>query len=186
MRRRHVLVTAGASMVALSGCLGGDTEYEISEASIDSGDSPVSLSIEVIDPEIRIGDPGTLEITLGAGETPIQIRARGVLPFGLAALRLDSERRVVLHSAAYDDTSLVEVSGTGNRVEDVRLTDEVASGESVTERYTVRVDDVFTDGSYSVGRYFNEYLVSYRSLDGPWVRITPGGGVSIESLSGLF
>ena len=186
MRRRHVLVAAGASMAALSGCLGGDTEYKISEASIDSGDSAVSLSVEVTDPEIRIGDPGALEITLGAGETSVQIRARGVLPFGLAALRLDAERKVLLHSAAYNDTSLVEVSDGGISVDDRRLTDELGPGESVTERYTVRVDDVFTDGSYSVGRYFREYLMSYRSSDEPWTQLTPGGGVSIETLSGLL
>lgn len=186
MRRRHVLVAAGASMAALSGCLGGDTEYEISEASLSSEDPAVSLSVEVIDPEIRIGDPGTLELTLGAGETSVQIRTRGVLPFGLVALRLNAERRVLLRSAAYDDTSLVEISETGISLDNLTLTDELGPGESVTERYTVRVDDVFTDGSYSVGGYFDEYLVWYRPLDGSWTQLTPGGGVSIETLSGLF
>jgi hypothetical protein len=192
MRRRNVLVAAGASMAALSGCLGGDTEYKISEASIDSGDPAVSLSVEVIDPEIRIGDPGALEITLGAGETSVQIRARGVLPFGLTALRLDAESngllKVLLHSPAYDKSSLVEVSGGSISVDSSRLTDELGPGESVTERYTVRVDDVSTGGSYSVGGYFfdHDYLVSYRSSDEPWTQLTPGGGVSIEALSGLL
>lgn len=188
MRRRNVLVAAGASMAALSGCLGGDTEYKISEASIDAGDPAVSLSVEVIDPEIRIGDPGALEITLGAGETSVQIRVRGVLPFGLAALRLDAGQNVLLHSAAYEDTSLVEVSGSGISVDDKRLTDELGPGESVTERYTVRVDDVYTDGTYSVGGYFHdhEHLVSYRPSDEPWTQLTPGGGVSIETISTLL
>ncbi|RDI69887.1 hypothetical protein [Halopelagius longus] len=191
MKRRAVLATGALSLVGLAGCL-GDTEYRVTDATVESSPGPLALSVRITTPGAVIEHPADLELTLtNQGERPVQIRSYGVWPFGALSLTTSStsdENRLDVHlySPAYEESDSVEV-GPGRasmRVDGEPLTRTLDAGASATTLYHLYGDDLSRPGTYYVVQTFDGNESEY-STGNEWTTFDPRVAVTIEEVSQL-
>lgn len=187
MRRRQYLAVVAASMAGLSGCL-GESEYEITDVSVSTGSTPLSLELTVVDGEILINDPGALEITLQNQTSPLEIRSTGIWPTGVLRLSKPSVQwKVLLRSEQYSQSDRIEMDETGISVSQDPLIRNVDPNESVTRQYTLHVGDLSESGQYVMSGYFDETILSYREPGKErWSTFLPDIGVTISEKSSFL
>jgi len=186
MKRRHYLGAATATMAGLAGCM-GDPEYTI--ASVSSADTagPLGFDVEIADSDITVDSPGSLDVRLrNDSETAVEIRNTGVWPFRILALIPPDENgmRTLLLTDQYAETDHVEVTANSTGTDNTQLVRSLAAGKSVTERYRVHGKRLRGSATYSLGDYFGDTLLSYRTGDsGSWSELHPEVSVTVAERS---
>ena len=187
MKRRHYLgATTTAMLGGLAGCM-GDPEYTITSVSSVDTAGPLTFDVEIADSAITVDSPGSLDVRLrNDGETAVEIRNTGVWPFGILALIPPDENgmRTLLLTDQYAETDHVEVTANSTGTDNTRLVRTLAAGESVTERYRIHGKRLRGNATYSLGDYFEDVLISYRTGDsGTWSELHPEVSVTIAERS---
>ncbi len=186
MKRRHYLGAATATMAGLAGCM-GDPEYTITSISSADRAGPLGFDVEIADSAITVDSPGSLDVRLrNDGETAVEIRNTGVWPFGILALIPPDENgmRTLLLTDQYAETDHVEVTANSAGTDNTRLVRSLAAGESVTERYRIHGKRLRGSATYSLGDYFEDTLLSYRTGDsGSWSELHPEVSVTVAERS---
>lgn len=171
LRRRALLASAVGATASLAGCM-ADTEYTIVDVTQESTstDEPLSFDVAVLDPDIRIGSPGSFElVATNDGDEPLELVSRGVAPFGM--LQLQTERdvgsvRVGLWSEEYEASPHVDVRSDGTSVDSDELLTPIEPNETVSFVYEIHGDDVPRDGGvYALAGGWGDDVVTYRRAD---------------------
>lgn len=154
LRRREVLGSAAVgigTLGALSGLL-GDPEYVIHDIDFGQPSEPLSLNVEVTDPEIMVGSPGRVQFEVtNMGETQMELYNWDVIPFGvLEAQHIDSPVRMRLNSPLYKESKYVVESGASFKTHRTELSQTLDPGESVSAKYSILGDRVPRQGQYEI------------------------------------
>lgn len=195
MRRRAYLAGAAGVLAGLAGCIGGETEYRVTDVSgASSTDHPLSLDVAVESPSITVDGPAGLSFTLrNGGDDAVAVRNTGVWPLGVLAVETETEHGPAdsrLLSDRYDETDRVDVKPNGMSRSGEPLVRPVAAGESLTERYVLHGDGLLRDGTYRVRGRFEEYILQYGAPgtdpeSGGWTDFAPEVTVTLEAQSVL-
>lgn len=190
MRRRKFLTASTAMLVGLAGCL-GDTEYNIDTASGETTIDPFTFEIRAIDREIRVENPGVIEVKIRNDGPALSVKNTGVWPLGVLGLKLTEtdtpDHRILLHTDEYEQTSRVEVTETGVRVSNEPMVNTLAEGESITRKFQVRSADLYQGGTFQICNYFEDRLFKYRHKgEEEWTARKPDLRVEISTHSGLL
>lgn len=189
MKRRAFLATSALSMASLAGCL-GDTEYRVTNTTVESSSGPLTLSVRITTPRAVIEHPAALELTLeNEGEQPIRIRSYGIWPFGVLSIAPsptpdEDQYDVKLYSPAYEESDAVEV-GPGRasmRVDGEPLTQMLEAGASASTTYRLYGSDLSRPGTYYIVQSFGGNESEY-SAGGEWTTFDSRIAVTIEEVS---
>lgn len=191
MKRRAFLATSALSVAGLAGCL-GDTEYRVTNTTVESSTAPLALSARITTPRAVIEHPAALELTLeNEGEQPIRIRSYGIWPFGVLSIAPsptpdEDQYDTKLYSPAYEESDTVEV-GPGRasmRVDGEPLTRTLEAGASASTTYRLYGSDLPRPGTYYIVQSFEGNESEYSTGDG-WMTFDPRVAVTIEEVSQL-
>ncbi|SFR98591.1 hypothetical protein SAMN05216559_2061 [Halomicrobium zhouii] len=195
MRRRAYLAGAAGALAGLAGCIGGETEYQVTGASGASpADHPLSLDVAVESPSITVDSPGALSFTLrNGGDDAVAVRNTGVWPLGVLAVETETEHGPVdtrLLSDRYGETDRIEVKPSGMSVSQEPLVRPIPADESVTERYVLHGDGLIQPGTYRLRAKFEEHILRYAPPGtdpegGDWTDFAPDVTVTLEAQSVL-
>ena len=189
MNRRQYLAVSTAALSGLAGCL-GDAEYTIS--SVETGDDPHPLALDVapIDRDIAIESPGQLNITLrNTGKQDLIIKNTGVWPLGMIGLGLADESvsaDILVVTDAYAQSNAVEVRPNEASKDGDPLTGTLAAAESIQRQYELIGRRIPGAGTYTLQGYFDEVPLSYRTGENAdWVAYHPSVTVTLTEQSVL-
>lgn len=193
MNRRLFINVAVLVTTGIAGCLGPDHEYTISDATVDSDTAPFDMELEVIDADATLEGPAQFELSVtNASNRPVEVRNRGVWPFGVLRIAQDnpfeteSTRMADLTSSAYGTSEHVTSEDNSITVDDTALRDRVNSGETVSEVYSLPGDRLSVTGEYSIYGVFDPWLFEFSRHDSDnWEQFLPNTSIVVES-SGLF
>lgn len=189
MKRRALLGLAGASMASLAGCLGGATEYTVTDVRVRETSGPLSLDVMVRKATADIEGPARLEITVtNENDRPVRVQNIGIWPFGLLALAQSAPGtaqtvpRTILWSDEYEKSKHVHVDSRRSfGVDGKHLTRTLNAGESATDEYKIYGNAITQPGTYYMRGDFEPPLCSYRLAESrDWESYLPTVAVAIE------
>lgn len=188
MRRRSLLGAASTSMLGLAGCLRA-TEYTVTGVRVGPSPAPVGLDVEVTEPDAVIEHPARLEFALTSRkDVPIQVRNRGIWPFGLLELgpSLGADRsgpETLLWTSRYEESQYVDVRSHRHYTRDsTPLVRTLDPGATVSETYELHGDELYEAGTKYVRGAFEPPILEYAMKESEnWEAFLPEIEVAIDN-----
>jgi hypothetical protein len=187
MNRRTLLGVAGASLAGLSGCL-GEPEYSVTDATVDAPSAPVSVEVDVLDPNAVVEHPARLEFTVrNDSSRPVRLRNTGIWPFGILkaveSLESNSSSGTVLWTDRYRESEYVDATSRRNYgTESTPIVRTLSPDASQARVYELHGDDVRRATSVFVRGWPDPPLFEYGpSSEDSWTAYTPDITVALES-----
>lgn len=187
MNRRTLLGVAGASLVGLSGCL-GEPEYRVTDATVDAPSAPVSVTVDVPEPNAVVEHPARLEFTVrNDSDRPVRLRNTGIWPFGILkaveSLESNSSAGTVLWTDRYEESEYVDATSRRSYgTESTPIVRTLPPDVSSTSVYELHGDDVRRATALFVRGWPDPPLFEYGPpSDDSWTAFSPDITVTLES-----